>query len=84
MTDAEKNASALLATAASHLIKAGELTHQMRALHRDGLQLRYCRMAERVAADLAIANHCFAQVHAMLMSGADVPATTPRMGGLVN
>jgi hypothetical protein len=46
--------------------------------------LRYCRMAERVAADLAIANHCFAQVHAMLMSGADVPATTPRMGGLVN
>jgi hypothetical protein len=87
MSEKQRNVDALLATACSHLLQAGELAHQMRTLHREGSRERYWYTVERSAEHLAVANHCFSQAHCIMLAemGLDVTANTVALpGGLVN
>jgi esterase/lipase superfamily enzyme len=84
ISEKQRNVDAMLATACSHLLQAGELAHQMRALQREGSTERYWHTAERVAEHLALVNHCFHEAHAIRLAEIGLQLPTQMQGGLVH
>lgn len=78
---AQKDVNALLGTATSKFLYAGELANQMRALNReDPNSEQYWRTANVLGEVLAIAGHCLAESHRILL--AQLGVKTP--GGLIH
>lgn len=84
MSDEQRSADALLATACSHLLHAGEMAHQMRNLQRDGKDYLYWQTAEALAQQLLIAGHCLTESHTILLARTGLQSALPMSGGLPN
>lgn len=78
---AQKNVNALLGTATSKLLYAGELTNQMRSLNQeDPNSEKYWHTAAVLGEVLAIAGHCLTESHRILLAQMGVKAP----GGIVH
>lgn len=88
MSDEQRSVDALLATACSRLLHAGEMVHQMRDLHQEGSRELYWYAVERAAEHIGIAAHAFNEAQAILLRDLgvklppDIAAQLP--GGLPN